>query len=571
MADRNHTYRKSQREARAFPRKRAVAACRVCRTRKIKCDNARPQCASCRATDAHCVYEQYPDISKFDPASILILERLDQIQQSLDATPPSPPRGVVRPVLCLQIPAARIGPDAILGWPVFRDASSPGTLNHLVLTAREPAPPPSPGDAPLDLIPIVGLVDLFLQHVHVKNPVLNTSFLSQSAGRLADHGLRWDGLTALVLLAAALGCLAAPLHYRDVPPLRPELGARLYEEALKRISLSTDQLLSAQCWFFSGVYQMYQFNPATAWTHFSHASSILSLRLSWKKAVHEEKSTPLQLDPEELALYWSCWKSECELRAELPVPNTVLSSFSVSDIHPVPPNPELFSSANVPAPIDTEDWRLLYETSWYYYLSDISLKRLEAQILNTLYGPSGHQWDTSQLPMLSRTVADFELQLDQWFENLPSIIRFEEWDEAPRQELIYNLQARVLELRSWLYQPFVYYAVHHGLPDDPTPDLERFVQKAISCSFHIIQSKPTRHRHHGSWFAARNVVSSALIILAAVKATDLVDYLVDWPDLIAQAVSCLDHWASDAPDLGQAKGILQALGDTVLQGGIDVR
>jgi hypothetical protein len=151
------------------------------------------------------------------------------------------------------------------------------------------------------------------------------------------------------------------------------------------------------------------------------------------------------------------------------------------------------------------------------------------------------------------------------FKNLPTIIRFEEWEENPRLELIFNLQARVLELKSWLYRPFVFYAIHGVGEEGLSPELEKFVQKAIECSFHIIQSKPTLHRHHGSWFAARNVLSSALLILAAVKAGELVTYLEDWPELINQAIRTLAHWAPESQDLAHGQRILEKLLECFLE------
>jgi hypothetical protein len=59
------SYQVSQRQARSFPRKRAVAACRACQFRKIKCDNDRPTCSLCQVSGADCIYEQFPDISKY--------------------------------------------------------------------------------------------------------------------------------------------------------------------------------------------------------------------------------------------------------------------------------------------------------------------------------------------------------------------------------------------------------------------------------------------------------------------------------------------------------------------------
>lgn len=47
----------------SYPRKRAVRACQVCRTRKMKCNNARPICGACRDAGAQCVYEDSMDHS----------------------------------------------------------------------------------------------------------------------------------------------------------------------------------------------------------------------------------------------------------------------------------------------------------------------------------------------------------------------------------------------------------------------------------------------------------------------------------------------------------------------------
>ena len=48
-----------------FPRKRAITACRTCRSRKVKCNNARPTCGNCEASLASCVYEDPQDFSTY--------------------------------------------------------------------------------------------------------------------------------------------------------------------------------------------------------------------------------------------------------------------------------------------------------------------------------------------------------------------------------------------------------------------------------------------------------------------------------------------------------------------------
>lgn len=58
-----HTSRPSKRASTAttraamsYPRKRAVTACQLCRTRKTKCSNSRPKCTLCTSLGADCIY-----------------------------------------------------------------------------------------------------------------------------------------------------------------------------------------------------------------------------------------------------------------------------------------------------------------------------------------------------------------------------------------------------------------------------------------------------------------------------------------------------------------------------------
>jgi hypothetical protein len=41
-----------------FSRKRSATACRLCRTRKTKCNNGRPVCSKCNELNARCFYEE---------------------------------------------------------------------------------------------------------------------------------------------------------------------------------------------------------------------------------------------------------------------------------------------------------------------------------------------------------------------------------------------------------------------------------------------------------------------------------------------------------------------------------
>ena len=60
----------------------------MCRARKTKCDNKRPSCTYCESVGATCIQSPV-DLSSFDPASLKILDRLDDLERLLrSAAPP---------------------------------------------------------------------------------------------------------------------------------------------------------------------------------------------------------------------------------------------------------------------------------------------------------------------------------------------------------------------------------------------------------------------------------------------------------------------------------------------------
>ena len=103
-------------------------------------------------------------------------------------------------------------------------------------------------------------------------------------------------------------------------------------------------------------------------------------------------------------------------------------------------------------------------------------------------------------------------------------------------------------MRSWLYQPFLYYFIHkqpplrlpransniidavsrlptqhdfvsaafHGDPSLNAEDataLYHFLTSGIDCNLKILDVRSLRHRHHGLWYDMRSVMCAALILL----------------------------------------------------------
>ncbi|KAI5808010.1 hypothetical protein DFH27DRAFT_292218 [Peziza echinospora] len=127
------------RAAVSYPRKRAIAACQVCRGRKTKCDNERPTCGFCRQAGAICVYEGDKQAT-FDAASLAILDGIAKIQSRLDllSVPQTPTHG--------QPPTPTPSPFVATGGPDATTAGGNGVsgitthLSHLPPIQQFPLP-----------------------------------------------------------------------------------------------------------------------------------------------------------------------------------------------------------------------------------------------------------------------------------------------------------------------------------------------------------------------------------------------------------------------------------------------
>ncbi len=151
---------------------------------------------------------------------------------------------------------------------------------------------------------------------------------------------------------------------------------------------------------------------------------------------------------------------------------------------------------------------------------------------------------------------EFEAQVSTWQTNLPPAMQKYETNStirAPRvaspggaeavfvlRELSWATENRLLEMRHWLYQPFLYYLVHarpelpstvrprQDLPSQPLTPASNvqnheqntfwaLITRAIDCNIAILDSRTIPHRHHGLWFDLRAIICSSFILLAVVK------------------------------------------------------
>lgn len=575
----------------------------------------------------------------------------------------------------LQIPPHLMSADTILEWPIFQEKYPREALIGGLFQPREntePSAGESSNVAPVDdFIRFRGLlaldderipsiIDRFLQNIHTKNPILDVESLVKHGRKCAEHGVGWDGLSCLVLLACALGSIARPFDTaiaqqtalpqanleKESPSVRSldihaqELhqGESYFALACRRLGLLKPTMIGAQCHFFAGVFLTYTLRPVLAWQYFFHASTLLQLHLKTTYGIGEGH-TGLLKEPSgilsaehrkikrlEQSLYWSCFKSECEFRVELPFPQSELSLGDYPNLFPSPPSPEATNegeattslpvfadssghSDRVLAPLDTfnsysdtpdshgpkQQAKHLYneEESWYYYLTEIALRRIGNRIINSFFCRDRSTW--IKIKPFIRIAQEFEVQVSSWSAHLPPAMQHFETTSVIRaphlnsqsgnkgnhvsRELSWAVDNRLLEMQTWLYQPFLYYVVHVGVsllppelnhrsyyqqtatdqyvpngqydsfpnsfPSTESPRtnsdnigfpstqpsvgsassidkedlafLRSMVVSGIECNLKTLDVRSVGHRHHGLWFDLRSIMCASLTLLAVVK------------------------------------------------------
>lgn len=280
------------------------------------------------------------DCPRFDPASLVLLERINHVVALLESGRAARPEPATLPdqhttadILpdALEIPARCNLSCRVLKWPILQDCGfDPDALDSLFASEPETAPPGLERSQGVVEEDIPAHVRRFLTNVHTKNPVVDHRQLTRDARHIAEHGLSWNAPTCIVvraqqsssdrvrrladqapqLLACALGILSQPFRRTTVsqprePTADRALADAYYAAARKRIGLlDPSSLPYLQARFLSGVYEMYTLRPLDAWHSFHSACSAMQLYLQ-KRAPGNDEIRDL-----EQRVYWSCLKSE---------------------------------------------------------------------------------------------------------------------------------------------------------------------------------------------------------------------------------------------------------------------
>lgn len=383
---------------------------------------------------------------------------------------------------------------------------------------------------------------------------------------------------------------------------------------------------------------MYTLRPLDSWHYFLQASIFFQIHLKSTHGVggdlgealvsasRTSTSSNRKIKRLEQSMYWSCFKSECEFRVELPLNQSEISLSEYPDLFPSPPSPLASPTARRNADYQGEDEEFELrqhavrlcneEESWYYYLTEIALRRIGNRIVNTFFRQHRTTWLTGIKPLL-RMAREFEAQVSSWSAHLPpamqryethSVIRaphvsFDEPEDASdpsghvSRELSWAVDNRLLEMQTWLYQPFLYYLIHSdkfastaGSPGNPAllpaenmtyeemQVLRELISAGIGCCIKTIEVRCRGHRHHGLWFDLRSLMTASLILLAIVKSrhADWIPGGLDalwgkrpahaWTGeapsiggMLGTVLTQFAYWSAEAPDLDRYKTVLERL------------
>ncbi|KAJ5566911.1 Glycoside hydrolase superfamily [Penicillium sp. DV-2018c] len=478
------------------------------------------------------------------------------------------------------------GSDMILSWPIFPQDRPVSTFP---MAAYSEKPDRYQSALPnLDPQRFLELRDIFMTKIWTKNPIVDPEQLDCYIAQVLENGIDWSASSCLVLLIFALAAIwgnypdeeAREVSYNEgsfspvtyvtmsVPEHRMKESLSFLCMARKRLSTAhlDDTLLGVQCLCIFGIWYQYNMEPIPGWKMFRTASML------WQtyRLKHREGKTIRSAYEESLEqrLYWTCLKSECEVRYELtdlPPCDLSLSDFPYS----LPSFPKRQSSNDSPGwmsstPSSTD----LEASSSYYYLAEIFLRRLLNRARNAVRVLSP-DIDMPTIKVLAETLTQLEGQLQQWVDCLPSTLRFNMPLESPpgkEGELMKLSRERYVEVRELLCRAYLYLCIHVPLDKGMAAAYGVKASEALELAVYRIQTEVPFFRHPGSWGACRVRFNHALCLIAGYRtklaqrpSAEHVSIPPNWADCVRVVIERLKIWGEEGGGIEELSVLLEWL------------
>lgn len=215
------------------------------------------------------------------------------------------------------------------------------------------------------------------------------------------------------------------------------------------------------------------------------------------------------------------------------------------------------------ASVASDEWAAHEEDSWYFFLSEIALRRITDQVAEVV---SKHINANDRSPRSPSTeelipiVAEFERQAETFREHLPPPIRFPDVPQTAGTEWQQFSRGRYYRVLELMHRPFLFAAVH-----DPgcSPIVRALAEKALVNALRYIQHSCIRHRHHGTWLQLRNGLKATSLLLAATRSVWL-KKPHGWEAGVAKSLDTFNYWSSEFPSCKTYAHVIRTIANSPL-------
>lgn len=394
----------------------------------------------------------------------------------------------------------------------------------------------------LDLSNVSPYVHAFFERVNVWYAIVNPYSWHSNYRVAISQGFRSGAESCICLLVLALGQAAQygqSISRLPQGQLVPGMSYFAAAWSLLPNLITRNDILSAQCHILAAAYLMYLVRPLEAWNLLYNTSMKLQLLLS------STDNIPTQLKELSERVYWNALMIESDLLAELDLPHSGVVQFEESMRLP-----RSFPYDNI-SPGSTEDPPGNDEL--WYFLAEIALRRLLNRVSHLIYSHTHRRSNTFSIASLEPVAAELDYQLAQWYENLPTPVKFP-CERLPAQDQIQTvLRLRYFACRTIIFRPYI-----QAVLADPSIASEAGVQEACrKCLEACIRQVEYISSHHEGhlpylWQGALSIMSQTLLLMAATLNPTLAALLPpahQMDVIIAEVVAELERLSHLAPSI----------------------
>ena len=324
----------------------------------------------------------------------------------------------------------------LLQWPKIRDLVSqqwdPQALVQLEMH-REPLPLNSTRP-PLDLSNTTPFIQAFFDRVNVWYACISPYTWSNVYQQAYQQSFRDGPESCLVLLVIALGNASSEGSISNYPANSDPPGYPYFAAAWSLLPtvMSRNDIFSAQCQILASAYLFYIVRPLEAWNLLASTSMKLQLLVS---------SAAMTPGMKQLAqrVYWNTLLFESDLLAELDLPHS-----NIEHLEELVGLPSPFEDEQLEEPVGRDDL--------WYFNAEIGLRKLLNRVSNVIYPKS--KPITSTAP-LDPVVAELDLQLTEWYNQLPAPVKFDRRGNGRSTAVQTVLRLRYFACRTIIFRNYV--------------------------------------------------------------------------------------------------------------------